>query len=98
MTDYRDLHGSMAEAGRQATLREWARKTWLREHMRAETLTSEDLTILDERLRNGPPTASARAAFLRMASCARSGRRSPGNSRTTAMPPGPFSPWRSSAT
>jgi hypothetical protein len=50
MTDYRDLHGSMAEAGRQATLREWARKTWLREHMRAETLTSEDLTILDERL------------------------------------------------
>jgi hypothetical protein len=50
MTDYRDLHGSMAEAGRQATLREWARKHYLRDHMREGALPADELKALDQRL------------------------------------------------
>lgn len=51
MTDQREDGSDRREgAYDQATLREWARKMWLRGTMRADALSPEELRLLDERL------------------------------------------------
>jgi hypothetical protein len=71
MVDNRDGPGTTPDADRQATLREWARKHYLRDHMREDALPASEFRLLDERLarwtadqqRNGglPPDYELRA-------------------------------------
>jgi len=50
MVDNRDVPGNTPHAERQATLREWARKHYLRDHMREDALSAQESRVLDERL------------------------------------------------
>src|SRR5689334_5375985 len=49
MVDNRDVPNT-PHAERQATLREWARKHYLRDHMREDALSAQESRVLDERL------------------------------------------------
>lgn len=67
-----------------ATLREWARKTYMREHMRTDALSSHELKLLDDRLARWtadrqfegslPPKAELRARLPELEKEFRSGR------------------------
>jgi hypothetical protein len=50
MIDNRDGPRTTPDADRQATLREWARKHYLRDHMREDALPVDEFRLLDERL------------------------------------------------
>jgi hypothetical protein len=50
MVDNLKPPGTPAGADRQATLREWARKHYLRDHMREDALPADEFRLLDERL------------------------------------------------
>src|SRR6266849_9086313 len=50
MVDNRESPRNTPEADRQATQREWARKHYLRDHMREDALPADELKLLDERL------------------------------------------------
>jgi hypothetical protein len=50
MVDNLDGPRTTPDADRQATLREWARKHYLRDHMREDALPADEFKLLDERL------------------------------------------------
>jgi hypothetical protein len=50
MIDNRDIPGDTPHAERLATLREWARKHYMRDHMRKDALSAQESRLLDERL------------------------------------------------
>jgi hypothetical protein len=50
MVDNREPPRNAPDADRQATLREWARKHYLRDHMREDALPADELKVLDELL------------------------------------------------
>ena len=50
MVDNREPPRNAPDADRQATLREWARKHYLRAHMREDALPADEFKLLDERL------------------------------------------------
>jgi hypothetical protein len=50
MVDNRDVPGNTSNAERQDTLWEWARKHYLRDHMREDALSAQESRLLDERL------------------------------------------------
>jgi hypothetical protein len=50
MVDNREPPKNAPDPDRQATLREWARKHYLRDHMREDALLADEFKLLDERL------------------------------------------------
>ena len=50
MVDNREPPKNAPDTDRQATLREWARKHYLRDHMREDALLADEFKLLDERL------------------------------------------------
>src|SRR4051812_8354487 len=50
MVDNLKPPGTSPDADRQSMLREWARKHYLRDHMREDALPADEFKLLDERL------------------------------------------------
>lgn len=84
MADQEEAKNQTSPENRQATIREWARKTYMREHMRTDALSSHELKLLDDRLTHWtadrqfdgslPPEADLRLRLPELEKEIRSGR------------------------